>query len=706
MNRIEKLRAEALRETVSVDESNGYRYTRQDAFYYQFFKRYFANRAEDCFARYADALYGAFSALPPVISDGELIVGRYPLLSGAEAEEWNTVYSDMAWKEVSKYNCGQNSHMAIDYELVLQAGLNGIIQKIKGYLENCEAEKIAFYQSCKKSLEAVIQYAENYSKQALEMAESERNPERRAELERLSQICKKVPANPAENFYEAVQSVHFITHAISVNPFLMCAQQFQLGHPDRYLLPYYQKDIKSGAITKTFAQLLLDCLGIQINHRVPSGLSSGYMVGGRDENNEIVENDLTLLCMQVVDDIRLVYPAVGLCYTDGMEGKYLEKACEIISHGCSHPAIFNDDIITKGLESYGVPKEQAHNYIHSTCVEITPVASSNVWVASPYTNMAQILLDNLDREYDSFAELMDAIFCTIDEKIKRNFEEQLSFREIRAQHTINPLLSCFVHDCLARGCDIEQGGARYHWIMPSFVGMANLVDSLYAVKEVVFDKKERTCKELKAICDSNFEGNEVFRQRMLHSVSKYGNDVDDIDKYFGMITEHIISECKKYTGMFSNAQLIPSVFCWVMHDTFGRETGATPDGRLKGFPLGDGSGPCQGREQNGPTASILSSTKWAHHALIGGVAVNMKFSKKSLGALSAETMQHLVRTYLKRGGFEMQINVVDQETLKKAVDCPEAYSDLVVRIGGYSDYFVKLSLQMQQEVILRTEHVI
>ena len=210
--------------------------------------------------------------------------------------------------------------------------------------------------------------------------------------------------------------------------------------------------------------------------------------------------------------------------------------------------------------------------------------------------------------------------------------------------------------------------------------------------------------ELKEILDRNFEGNELFRQKVANRIAKYGNDVDDIDRYFEMFTKHIIEECRKYECMYTNGKLIPSVFCWIMHERFGNETGATPDGRLAGFPLGDGSGPCQGREMNGPTASIISSTKWEHHELIGGVAVNMKFSKKSLGENSLLTMRNIIETYLRRGGFEIQINVVDKETLEKARINPEEYRDLVVRIGGYSDYFVKLSENMQAEVILRTEH--
>jgi len=171
-----------------------------------------------------------------------------------------------------------------------------------------------------------------------------------------------------------------------------------------------------------------------------------------------------------------------------------------------------------------------------------------------------------------------------------------------------------------------------------------------------------------------------------------------------VLTGHIVEECKKYTPVFQNGRLIPSVFCWVMHSVLGAETKATPDGRLAGFPLGDGSGAAQGREKNGPTASVLSSTKWEHRDFIGGVAVNLKFAKKVFTQESCEKMMALIRTYMQFGGFELQINVVDQETLLDAREHPQQYRDLVVRIGGYSDYFVTLSEKMQEEVLMRTMH--
>lgn len=696
MERIEKLRLEALSHVHNRDE-----------FHYRFYQNYFSRKDPVMRECYGDAIKNAYSELRPLISDGELIVGKIgKMLTGAEQKDFEENYLPRIRVESEKAGGGQESHMAIDYDLVLNVGIYGIIKKIDGYLENCDESQKEFYNTCKKCLEGVIKYAENYSAAAKSLAENERDKKRRAELEKISEICKRVPAYPAKSFWEAVQSVNFVTHCVSLNPLKLHNMQFQLGRPDRYLLPYYENDIKNGVITKDFAQLLLDCLAIQINNRVPRGLSSGYMVGGRDENGKTIQNELTEMCMQVIDDVRLVYPSVGLCYTEDMDDKYLKKACELLLKGRSHPDIFGDGTITKGLRRYGVIEKEACSYIHSTCVEITPIGASNVWVASPYSNMAQLLLDMLEKEYSSFDELLGKTLERLDAVIEANFHKQNELRKIRNDNCMYPLLSCLVSDCLALGRDIEQGGARYNWIMPSFVGMANLVDSLYAIKTVVFDNKEITLCELKNALDCNFEGHEALRLRLLNSVPKYGNDIDEVDKYFGYIIDHIVNECEKYVPMHQNGRLVPSVFCWIKHEIFGRETGATPDGRLAGFPLGDGSGPCQGRELMGPTASILSSTKWDHAPLIGGVAVNMKFSKNSLGPRSLDTMASLIKTFIARGGFEMQINVVDKETLLEARKNPENYRDLVVRIGGYSDYFVKLSKEMQDEVILRTAHEI
>ncbi|MBQ3848705.1 MAG: hypothetical protein II748_07660 [Clostridia bacterium] len=691
--RIEKLRKRAVRPQIDFQ-----------GMYFDFFRRYSENLfLTDANERYADAFAFALENAKPSIDEGELIVGKpyhpLPECKRAQMESLRPVIDGFVGMN------GQDSHMTVDLDLLLSKGIKGVIEMIDGYEAKADESKRSFYECCRKCLQAVCSFSGRYAGKAEKLAAECGDTIRKRELEKIAEICRKVPENGAETFYEAVQSVCFLNYCLSFDPArYYSAQQFQLGRPDRYLLRYYEKDTEEGRLDDGSAQVLLDCMAIQINNRVQRGLSSGYMVGGRDKNGKVVANDLTMMCMQVIDDIRLVYPSVGLCYTKDMPEEYLKKACDILSHGRSHPAVFNDDLITEGLKYYGVPEEEAHDYIHSTCVEITPIASSNIWVASPYTNMPQLLLDILDREYENMDSLYDAYFKHLDEVIRIHLDEQLAMRENRKTHGLHPLLSCFVNDCLERGADIDNDGARYRWIMPSFVGIANLTDCFYAIKKVIFEKKEMTFAELKKYLDSNFEGADDIRARLLEGVEKYGNNIREIDEIFSMITEHITAECEKYRDEKTGFHLVPSAFCWIMHEQFGRETGATPDGRAAGFPLGDGSGACQGREKNGPTSSVLSSTSWKHGKFIGGVAVNMKFTKKVFTKDSCAKVATLIKTYIERGGFEMQINVVDRETLEDARIHPEMHRDLVVRIGGYSDYFVCLSPQMQAEVILRTAH--
>ncbi len=693
MNRIEQLREDALSTKYSHDN---------DRFHIDFYTALSNGGTFDA-ERYSYAFADAFDRLEPMIGQGELIVGKPAYYDERDVSAWRALRTQVVESGVFSF-VGGDAHMAVDFDRLLEKGVEGILDEIaqKSRREQ-DAEKLKFYERCRVCLEAVLRLSDRYAQKADEMALGASCESERCELETLAKVCRNVPRHPARSFYEAVQSVHFISFCLACEPCRLGTQQWMLGRPDRYLYPFYQRDIREGRLTREQAQELIDCMCIQINNRMFGGLSSGYMVGGKDKDGNVVANELTEICLQAIDDVKLVYPAVGLCYTPEMPEQILDRACEILSHGRSHPAIFNDALIVQGLEEYGVPHEEAVSYIHSTCVEITPIGSSNIWVASPYTNMPQLLLDVLSADCPSFEALLDAFFEHLDQRIADNARVQNGYREERAHRSVMPLLSCFVNDCIERGMDINAGGARYNWVMPSFVGIANLVDSLYVIRKMIFEERAIPMAELMEALSSNFEGQEALRLRCLNKYTKYGNDNDEIDALFGRITEHISEVCRSHRMHF-DSQLIPSVFCWTMHDRFGRVTGATPDGRPAGFPLGDGSGPCQGRERCGPTASVCSSTKWSHKEFIGGVAVNMKFSKKSFDERSHQNMKHIIQTYIERGGFEMQINVLDRETLLRAQQSPEEYRDLVVRIGGYSDYFVKLTPTMQEEVLLRTEH--
>ncbi len=645
----------------------------------------------------------------PVIDEGELIVGKpcYRELTSQEEKEWSNLQKFTV--NASPTLEGQGSHMAIDYEKLLSLGVIGIMDEIENYRSKLELhnpedmEKDIFYRACLEVLEGLIAYSENYAIYAGKLAEACDDNDRRAELLEISRICMKVPKFPADTFHEALQCIHFITFSME--------GLYQLGRPDRYLIQYYRKDKNSGILTHEFAQELIDCLCILFNEYVPRGLAVGFMVGGRDAHGRDVTNELTYHFIESIGHTRMIYPGIGLCYNKDTPRSLLVRSCQLLGEGLSHPALFNDHTITRGLRHYGLPPEEACLYIHSTCVEITPIATSAVWVASPYINLVEILLDLIGVKskaessvaFTGLDKLKEAYKEKLGEKIKQEVINQNLIQMERYYHGGDPLVSCFVKDCLARGKDIDQGGARYNWIMPSFIGLANLADSFMAIGSLVFEQGRISLEEFAQVLEDNYEGHEDLRMEILNRIPKYGNDEETVDQLVAEITEWIIQEVEKHTT-YRGDKFIPSLFCWIMHEQMGSLTPASPDGRKEGFPLGDGSGPAQGRERKGPTASILSSTKWNHYPFIGGIAVNMKFGASWLKGDTLDKMISLIETFMERGGFELQINAVNRETLLEAKKNPEEYRDLVVRIGGYSDYFIHLSPAMQEEIIQRTEH--
>ncbi len=644
----------------------------------------------------------------PVIYPRELIVGKpcYRALSVEEKSDYDMLRAK-AVPALSPIG-GQASHMAIDYDKLLRLGISGVTAEIDAFrsvLDISDPENIEkdnFYLGCLAALDGLAVYAQHYKEYALTLADSEDEPIRKTELEVIAETLEVVPLYPAKSFRQALQCIHFVTFCLE--------GLYQFGRPDRYLIDYYRNDIKNGTITRDDALELITCTCILFNDYISRGLAVGLMVGGRGPDGKDVTNELTYLFLESIAHTRMIYPGLCLCCNSDTPDELLELACRLLGEGYSHPAIFNDDVIIKGLMYYGLPYEHACEYIHSTCVEITPCRRSAIWVASPYHNLTQFLLDvisnpEIDRICGSYSKLEDLYKERLKKAVCSEVITQNRLQLERRLHGGDPLVSCFVDDCLKRGRDIDNGGALYNWIMPSFVGMSNLADSLMTIKKLVFEKGEMSLSDIYNIIKINYDGNEPLRRRILNRIDKYGNDIEEPDDIVCSITEWITSEISKYKT-YRGDKFIPSLFCWVMHEALGRGTIATPDGRPAGFPFGDGSGPAQGREKNGPTASVLSSTKWEHYPFIGGIAVNLKFAKSVFNDESLPKLITLIKTYLNRGGFEIQINVVDREVLVDAQAHPEKYSDLVVRIGGYSDYFIHIGKSMQDEVILRTEHVI
>ena len=645
------------------------------------------------------------------IGPDELIVGR-PYFGEPTFEQAQRLEETRRYLAAQPRYMGQTGHMAVDIPRVLELGADGIREEIRTCREALDparpdhAEKLAFYDAAEIALDGLCDYALRHAEQAERLADAETDAARREELLAIAQRCRRVPAHPARTFAEALQAVNFVNSTVhwAQGAHLICP-----GRPDRWLWPYYEKDLADGTLTARQAQELLDCFNILINETVARGLAIGTMIGGLDAEGDDVTNDISYMCLQSILNVGLSYPGVGICWNEQTPEDLLALGCEILAERGANPAIFNDRVISQALRNAGCTPAEACQYQNSTCVEISPIGCSGVWVASPYFNLCRILLDLLsdiaagDAEADGFDELLAAYKQRLGTAIGEAVATQNACRCSCMHHRNFPLLSCFVNDCIPRGLDIDCGGARHSWIECSFVGLANFIDSLTVIRELVYEKQILTIPALLETLAADFAGHEDLRQTLLHKVPSYGNDEPEVDKLAVMLSEFVSGECAKYDVVLGGG-FKPGFFCWIMHERLGSQTGATPDGRKAGTPFADGAGPAQGREKKGPTAAVKSTTCWDHTPMLGGLVLNLKFSPQALHSKQDRIkLAELIKTYMRLGGFEVQLNVVGRETLRAAQEHPEQYRDLVVRVAGYTDYFNNVSPAMQDEIIARTE---
>lgn len=635
----------------------------------------------------------------------ELLAGRV-LFEGYDFSKKEISESE---KYLSTYNWpgGQTGHCALDMSRIFKVGIRGILAELNSKLKASAGEKKNTYKSFLYAVEGLASMIEN-AKLAAAKAMAKAPEWRKKELAEMIESCERINMDPPKTYRDAIQLIWFVDTGTSYSD---NAGLVVPGHLDRELINFYNADMEKGVLTKEKALNLIESLYLLINDYVPDGLAVSVMVGGRDEKGNDLTNELSYLSLEALRRTKLVYPTVGVCWHEGTPESLSMLAAELVSKGYSTPAFFGDETIQKGLKSYGLNKKQACNYINSTCVEITPVACSNVWVASPYFSLCKILLDEIDGQASAskppknFESFLSAYYKRLGKEIKSAVEVQNTTRDGRKRYGGKPIQSVFTKSCIESGRDIDNGGADVNWVECSFVGIANLADSLQVIRNEIFAKKNLDLGKLKKILDSDFKGSENVRLRFLDGYEKYGNNCAEVDALVRKTADFIKTECAKHKVRPGKTHFVPGTFCWIMHERLGSQCGATPDGRRKGFPFADGGGPAQGREKKGPTSSILSATSWDHSFLIGGLAYNMKFSGELFNSSDALKRLHdLVITFLKRGGFETQINVVSRKILEEAKKNPEQYRDLVVRIGGYTDYFTRLSPEMKEEVMLRTEY--
>ncbi len=654
----------------------------------------------------ADELY----ASKPVIYDVDLLAGRLdlPHHTAEEQARYDELCDKMEASPFALHTSGaRKDHITLDFDKLLTVGLDAIIADLKARIaesENSDApllsdfepiRKEEFWRCCLIELEAVLDLARRYSEKATSLAETAAEP-RRSELLRMARALEKVPAKPAETFFEALQSVHFfLSNLFGLYP---------LGRPDRYLLPYYEKDLAEGRLTREEAQELIDFFCLGISDRVFSRAACGFIVGGVDRDGNLVENDLTYAFITALDHIRMSDPNGALAVSPKTSDELMSYAVRVLADGVTHPAFYNDEAIVSSLKRYGVSDEDAVNYIHSTCAEITAAGKTRGHTTAFTVDLPRVLVDTVrvgpSADFDSLLAAYETALTGIVKRAARRYVSMML--EAGRNGNEQMRVSSLIDDCIERGRSISEGGAKYQFIQPIFVGFANAVDSLEAIRSLCFEKKELTLPDFLTVIDADFEGNETLRRFIVNSLPHYGNDnakPDALAAKLAAVIERAVFSQKAVEGF-----LMPGTFSYITHASLGSHMQATFDGRKAGLSYADGCCPAQGRDVTGPTALINSLTSWDQSRFLAGMVVNVKFAKSTFSPEKQKLLVSLVRAFMMRGGIEIQINSVDPAVLEDALIHPEDHGDLLVRIGGYSDYFVRLTPALQKEVIARTSY--
>jgi len=580
------------------------------------------------------------------------------------------------------------------------------------------------------AVDAIIKYSERNSQKTSALAKKENNPARKKELEIISDICKKVPANKPETLHEALQYYWFIHLGVITE--LNTWDSFNPGRLDQHLAPFYKKDIEEGRLTPDSAKELLQAFWIKFNNQpappkvgVTAQESNTYTdfclinMGGLTESGDDAVNEISYLLLDVIEEMRLLQPSSMIQVSKKNPDQFIKRALKIIKTGYGQPSIFNSDSIVQELVRQGKSIIDARNGGASGCVESGAFGKES-YILTGYFNLVKVLEITLNNgvdprtnkkigidsgdpsEFKSFRELFDAFVKQLNHFIDIKIKGNIIIERLYAQYLPAPFLSILVDDCIKKGKDYNDGGARYNSSYVQGVGVGSLTDSLSSIKYHVFDKKSLSIQQLLKMLKDNFAENNDFRQLILGDTPKYGNDDDYADEILKDVFEEFFKSVDgrpNTKGGHYRINLLPTT----SHVYFGSVIGATPDGRFAGEPLSEGISPVQGADVNGPTAVIKSASK-IDHLRTGGTLLNQKFTPQLMETENGiEKVTKLIRAYFRMDGHHIQFNVVKAETLRKAQKEPEKYRDLIVRVAGYSDYFVDLTPELQNEIINRTE---
>lgn len=647
------------------------------------------------------------------------------------SEDWRLAFESGVFTEFMEQRAP--GHAILDGK-IYHSGLLDFKKRItvsKENLSNEDPEYSAKFEELTAmgiACDAVIALAGRYAAEADKLARTESDAGRRRELRKITKICRRVPAHAPRSFHEALQSYWFVHLGVITE--LNTWDSYNPGRLDQHLKPFYDAEIEAGTLTRAQAMELLECFWIKFNNQpappkvgITEEQSGTYQdfalinVGGVLPDGSDAVNELSYLILDVVEELQLIQPSVCIQFSEKNPDEFLRRASEVVRTGLGQPSMFNTDIIMKEMEHAGKSVEDARAGGPSGCVTISAFGKESCTLTG-YLNWPKILELALNNgvdpnsgrqvgpqtgdplEFTCFDDLFTAYAEQMRHFVDTKIEGNNVIERLYASAMPCPFMSVIVDDCIDTGRDYHDGGARYNSTYIQGVGLGTATDALSAMKYHVFDHNKISMQEMIENLQSDFEGNEPLRQKLARQTPAYGND----DQYADTIAERLFElyfDCIDGRPNTKGGQYRVNLLPTTVHVYFGKVTGALPNGRKAHAPLSEGISPTQGADLRGPTA-VCSSAAKIDHSRTGGTLLNLKFDPAILEGVGLERLCELVKGYFTMGGHHCQFNVVSAETMRKAQAEPDKYRDLIVRVAGYSDYFVDIGPELQREIMSRT----
>ncbi len=653
-------------------------------------------------------------------------------------KEWIEAYEAGIWTEFMEQRAP--GHTAGGGRM-FKMGLLDIKEQIKRKMESLDPSDPEYYEKMEElkamdiAADAILIYAKRYAEKLEEMAKEEKDPVRKRELEQMAEICRWVPAHAPRTFWEALQHYWFIHVGVTyeTNPW----DSFNPGRIDQHLYPFYKKDIEEGRLTREKAKELLQAFWLKFNNQpsVPKvGVTfeesftyndfSKLNVGGLTKDGKDGVNELSYLILEVLDEMRTLQPNTAVLVSEQNPDHFIIKALKVVGPGFGEPPFFNFDRVIIKMLRQGKTLEDARTAGVSGCVESGSFGKES-YILTGYFNLPKILEITLNRgvdprtgkkigidtgdpkEFKSFEDLWNAFWKQVKYFLDIKMKGNDIIEALYAKYLPVPFLSLWIEDCAEKAKDYNAGGTRYNTQYIQVVGLGTITDSLAAIKYHVFEKGTISMEELLDALSKNFEGYELLREilRNPDRTPKYGNDDDYADSIAKEIVDKMVELIESYPPSSvrrasRRAYFLPTT----AHVYFGKVTGATPDGRTAGFPVSEGVSPVQGMDRKG-IAAVFRSVAKCDWDKTGGALLNQKLTPDIFdNEENLKKLAQLIRTFFRLGGHHVQFNVVSAELLREAQRRPQDFQDLMVRVAGYSDYFVNLPKGLQEEIIQRTEH--